>query len=423
MRAVRGLRRLLRRDSQSRRRCAGGRTWWSSAAATRPARPPSSSPARSARCTSWSAATDLYKDMSSYLARRIEETPNIEVLLNTEVRRMLGESYLSEVEIVNKKTGEVRTIKTPALFSFIGAVPRTDWLPPEIERDAKGFVRTGSGSGAVSPLDCPAAAVPAGDQPARRVRRRRRAVRLGQARRLGRRRGRDGGPVRARVLEGEVTPDTEPGTASSSPSSHQSIASLHVSAAYRSLSFRHRGGTHEPGANETSVGSRVIAVYPDHASAEAAVRRLLKEGFDMKEVSIVGRDFQMTEEPIGFLSTGDFAAMGAGTGAWVGGLFGLLVGAAFLVLPGVGPVIVAGPLSAALLGGLEGALAGAALGALSGALVGLGVPKKQRSNMRPRSRPASSSSSRGTPEKIDRAKTLLTTGKHEEVGVYEATPA
>ena len=86
---------------------------------------------------------DLYKDMSSYLARRIEQTPNIEVLRNTEVRRMPGDGHLSEVEIVNNKTGEVRTLKTPAVFSFIGAVPRTDWLPPEIERDAKGFVRTG----------------------------------------------------------------------------------------------------------------------------------------------------------------------------------------------------------------------------------------------------------------------------------------
>jgi uncharacterized membrane protein len=175
---------------------------------------------------------------------------------------------------------------------------------------------------------------------------------------------------------------------------------------------------------ETSVGSRVIAVYPDHASAEEAVRRLLKEGFDMKEVSIVGRDFQMTEEPIGFLSTSDFAAMGAGTGAWVGGLFGLLVGAAFLVLPGVGPVIVAGPLSAALLGGLEGALAGAALGALSGALVGLGVPKKQALKYEAQVKAGKFLVvARGTPEKIDRAKTLLTTGQHEEVGVYEATPA
>lgn len=86
---------------------------------------------------------NLYKDMSAYLARRIEETPNIEVLLNTEVRRMSGNAQLSEVELVNHRTGEVRVVKTPALFSFIGAVPRTDWLPPEIERDAKQFIRTG----------------------------------------------------------------------------------------------------------------------------------------------------------------------------------------------------------------------------------------------------------------------------------------
>jgi thioredoxin reductase (NADPH) len=86
---------------------------------------------------------DLHKDMSAYLARRIEETPNIEVLLNTEVRRMYGEGHLAEVELVNKKTGEVRRLKTPALFSFIGAVPRTDWLPEDVERDEKGFVRTG----------------------------------------------------------------------------------------------------------------------------------------------------------------------------------------------------------------------------------------------------------------------------------------
>jgi thioredoxin reductase (NADPH) len=86
---------------------------------------------------------NLYKDMSSYLARRIEQTPNVEVLLNTEVRRMSGDGHLSEVELVNTKTGEVWTIKTPALFSFIGAVPRTDWLPPEIERDTKEFIRTG----------------------------------------------------------------------------------------------------------------------------------------------------------------------------------------------------------------------------------------------------------------------------------------
>ena len=45
--------------------------------------------------------------------------------------------------MVNNKTGERRVIETPALFSFIGATPRSDWLPDTIERDEKQFVRTG----------------------------------------------------------------------------------------------------------------------------------------------------------------------------------------------------------------------------------------------------------------------------------------
>jgi thioredoxin reductase (NADPH) len=87
---------------------------------------------------------DLSKSMSSYLASRVEQTSNIEVLYNTEVRRLVGTDALGDVELVNKTTGQVRTVHCPALFSFIGAVPRTDWLPPEVERDAKQFVRTGS---------------------------------------------------------------------------------------------------------------------------------------------------------------------------------------------------------------------------------------------------------------------------------------
>ncbi len=63
---------------------------------------------------------------------------------------------------------------------------------------------------------------------------------------------------------------------------------------------------------ETSVDSRVVAVYPDHPSAEEAVRRLVKEGFDMKDVSIVGRDFQVEEEPIGFVSAATSSARGRG---------------------------------------------------------------------------------------------------------------
>jgi thioredoxin reductase (NADPH) len=86
---------------------------------------------------------DLYDNMSAYLARRIQQTPNIEVLLNTEVRGVFGVNHLSSVELINNKTGEARKVEISGLFSFIGAVPRTDWLPPEIEKDDKAFVRTG----------------------------------------------------------------------------------------------------------------------------------------------------------------------------------------------------------------------------------------------------------------------------------------
>lgn len=86
---------------------------------------------------------DLRKNMSEYLVKRIEACPNIEVLFNTVVRRFKGEEFLREVELFNNESGEVRTLQVPALFSFIGAVPRTDWLPDQIEKDAKDFVRTG----------------------------------------------------------------------------------------------------------------------------------------------------------------------------------------------------------------------------------------------------------------------------------------
>jgi len=88
---------------------------------------------------------NLYKNMSSYLAGRVEGIDNIEVRKNTEVARLDGDGSLERVELVNRKTGEVTRLTCPAVFSFIGAVPRTDWLPPQIERDDKEFVKTGPG--------------------------------------------------------------------------------------------------------------------------------------------------------------------------------------------------------------------------------------------------------------------------------------
>jgi thioredoxin reductase (NADPH) len=87
---------------------------------------------------------DLSKSMSSYLSLRVEAKKNIEILCHTEIRKMTGEKHLETVELENKETHERRTEQTPAVFSMIGAKPCTDWLPPEIERDDRGFVKTGA---------------------------------------------------------------------------------------------------------------------------------------------------------------------------------------------------------------------------------------------------------------------------------------
>jgi thioredoxin reductase (NADPH) len=87
---------------------------------------------------------DLNKNMSSYLVSRIRQTPNIEVLCNTSIRRMNGNGHLESVDLLVGAPRRPRTLETPAVFSFIGVTPRTDWLPAQIERDAKGFVRTGA---------------------------------------------------------------------------------------------------------------------------------------------------------------------------------------------------------------------------------------------------------------------------------------
>jgi thioredoxin reductase (NADPH) len=86
---------------------------------------------------------DLSRTMSSYLSRRVQAHPNIELLLQTEIRRMSGNKMLETVELENTVTRERHVVKTPAVFSMIGATPCTDWLPPEIARDDKGFIKTG----------------------------------------------------------------------------------------------------------------------------------------------------------------------------------------------------------------------------------------------------------------------------------------
>ena len=74
-----------------------------------------------------------------------------------------------------------------------------------------------------------------------------------------------------------------------------------------------------------SQENSVVGVYENMSAAENAVRSLDKGGFPIKQISIVGQDLQSEKEVHGYITAGDVAKGGAGTGAWLGGLFGILV--------------------------------------------------------------------------------------------------
>ena len=73
----------------------------------------------------------------------------------------------------------------------------------------------------------------------------------------------------------------------------------------------------------TPPGSSIVAVYPNHDSAKSAIQLLHKNGFAIEDLSIIGRNIQMSEEPTGFVSTGDYVKAGAKSGALIGGLAGV----------------------------------------------------------------------------------------------------
>jgi thioredoxin reductase (NADPH) len=86
----------------------------------------------------------LAKNMSRYLIDTIEATANIEVRLNAEVEAAHGEESLRSITVRDSATGDREQLELAAMFVFIGARPQTDWLPPAIARDRRGFILAGA---------------------------------------------------------------------------------------------------------------------------------------------------------------------------------------------------------------------------------------------------------------------------------------
>ena len=105
------------------------------------------------------------------------------------------------------------------------------------------------------------------------------------------------------------------------------------------------------------------------------MQELQRAGFNMKKLSIVGKDYHSEEHVVGYYNTGDRMKYWGTLGAFWGGLWGLLFGWAFFFVPGIGPLLAAGPIVSSIVGVLEGAAVVGGLSAVGAGLYSLGIPK------------------------------------------------
>jgi len=162
-----------------------------------------------------------------------------------------------------------------------------------------------------------------------------------------------------------------------------------------------------------------VAIFNAHTEAETAVKELQKSGFDMKKLSIIGRDYHAQEHVVGYYNTGERVAYWGKTGAFWGGLWGLLFGSAFFVVPGLGPIMVGGPLVSWIVGALGSAAVVGGMGAVGAALYGIGIPHdsllKYETNLKANRFLVVA---HGTPAEAEKARTTLLDTKPIEVNMH-----
>jgi thioredoxin reductase (NADPH) len=78
---------------------------------------------------------------SKAMVHRVENTPNIEVLYNTEVKDVLGEFAVEGLTVINNKTGEERKLDVTGLFVAIGHKPATDLFKGWLDMDDAGYLK------------------------------------------------------------------------------------------------------------------------------------------------------------------------------------------------------------------------------------------------------------------------------------------
>jgi hypothetical protein len=163
----------------------------------------------------------------------------------------------------------------------------------------------------------------------------------------------------------------------------------------------------------------VVGIFDSHIKAETSIKELQRSGFDMKKLSIVGKDYHPEEHVVGYYNIGDRMKVWGKLGAFWGGFWGLLFGSALFFIPGIGPLVVFGPLVSWIVGALEGAVVIGGLGALAAALYSIGIPKD--SVVRYETAIKSDGFlviAHGTADEVAKAKSILETAGAAQVDVH-----
>ena len=124
-----------------------------------------------------------------------------------------------------------------------------------------------------------------------------------------------------------------------------------------------------------SATNSLVAVLRSHEQAGNAIRELHNNGYDMRNVSIVGRDYHTDEHFVGYYNAGKRKMHWGKLGADLGGYRGLLFGSALFRVPGLGPLVAAGPLVTCVVGALEEGSPEGEFCALGVALASIGIPR------------------------------------------------
>jgi hypothetical protein len=173
----------------------------------------------------------------------------------------------------------------------------------------------------------------------------------------------------------------------------------------------------------TTIDS-VVAVFKSHEEAEVAVKKLAASGFEMKNLSVVGKGYHSDEKVVGFYNAGDRVKFWGTRGAFWGGFWGLFFGGLFMAVPIVGHVVILGYLAAIAVSAVENAVVVGGLSALGAAIYSIGIPKNSVLDYEAAVKADDFLvMAHGSSSEVARAKTILETFNPERLDVHAGANA